>query len=112
MREKTAERIQRDLERRGVAPELSESISSHLERFTEDLTPDTYEAVLSGVVMAAGIQRRGAGTEAVRSDLEEIHRLMNDFASELHKLDEALETLAAYLVRMRTRTREPARVLH
>jgi ubiquinone biosynthesis protein UbiJ len=113
MRAKTAERIRRDLEERGVASEFSRSVSDRLEPFAGDLTADVYEAVLSGVAMAYGVHRRGdlaALQGESSSDLDEMHRLMSDFASELHKLDEALEVLAAYLTRLRTQALPPERV--
>jgi prefoldin subunit 5 len=51
--------------------------------------------------------------QRLRRDVDEIARLMEDFAAELEKLDEALKTLAAYLGRMRSRTGgEQERVLH
>ena len=46
------------------------------------------------------------------ADLEEIHHLLDGFADELRKLDEALETLAAYLVRLQCRSLPAGRTLH
>lgn len=120
MGSKTAERIRRDLEQRGVAVELSRSISTRLARFVGDLTPDIYEAVLSGVVLANGATRREASASAEEprgsadppSDLVEVQRLMKAFTTELVKLEEALETLSAYVTRMRTQTAPTDRVLH
>ncbi len=99
------ERIHADLRRRGVAAEFSASICDRLAPFSEDLTPELYDAVLSGVAMAYGVHRRGveASRESV-PNLEEVERLMGGFVSELRKLDETLETLAAYVSRMRTQT--------
>jgi hypothetical protein len=113
MRAKTIEAIRRDLERRGVAPEFSRSISDRLHRFAGDLTPDAYEAVLSGVALAYGVHRQGQdGAREDRAGLDEVQRLMGAFASELAKLEEVLETLAAYLTRMRTQTEPAHRTLH
>ena len=100
-----AKKIRQDLEKLGVAPEFSRSVSERLERFSEELPPDTYDAVLSGVAMAFGIHRKGLeGFKKTARDLEEVQRLMGGFASELRKLDEALRTLAAYVARMRRQT--------
>jgi len=102
---KDAKRIREDLEKLGIAPEFSRSVSERLERFSEELTEDSYDAVLSGVAMAYGIHRRGLeGFKKTARDLDEVQRLMNGFSGELRKLDEALRTLAAYVTRMRKQT--------
>ena len=102
-------RIREDLEKLGVAPAFSHSVSERLERFAEELTPETYDAVLSGVAVAYGIHRKGLqGFKKTARDLDEVQRLMGGFASELRKLDEALRTLTAYVSRIRTQTAEPA----
>jgi len=103
--ERHRERIGADLRRRGVASEFSASICDRLAPFSEDLTPELYDAVLSGVAMAYGVHRRGV--EASRENgpnVREVERLMGGFVSELRKLDETLETLAAYVTRLRTQT--------
>jgi hypothetical protein len=115
--ERDAERIREDLEKLGVAPDFSRSVSERLERFAADLAPDSYDAVLSGVAMAYGIHRKGLqGFKKTARDLDEVQRLMGGFASELRKLDEALRTLAAYVARMRRQTANRAvpqhRTLH
>jgi hypothetical protein len=115
--ERDAESIRADLEKLGVAPEFSGSVSERLERFAAELPPDTYHAVLSGVAMAYGVHRRGLqGFKKTARDLDEVQRLMSGFASELRKLDEALRTLAAYVARMRRQTGDRAvpehRTLH
>ena len=100
-----AKSIREDLEKLGVAPEFSRSVSERLERFSAELTPDTYDAVLSGVAMAYGAHRKGLGRfKKTARDLDEVQRLMSGFSSELRKLDEALRTLAAYVARMRRQT--------
>jgi hypothetical protein len=114
---KDAKRIREDLERLGIAPEFSRSVSQRLERFSDELTADTYDAVLSGVAMAYGIHRRGLeGFKKTARDLDEVQRLMSGFSAELRKLDEALRTLAAYVARMRRQTANRAvterRTLH
>jgi len=110
-------RIREDLEKLGVAPAFSHSVSERLERFAAELTPESYDAVLSGVAVAYGIHRRGLqGFKKTARDLDEVQRLMGGFASELRKLDEALRTLAAFVARMRRQTANPAvpqrRTLH
>jgi len=116
-REREAAGIRQDLEKLGVAPEFSQSVSERLERFAGELDPDSYEAVLSGVAMAYGVHRKGLeGFKKTARDLDEVQRLMSGFASELRKLDEALRTLAAYVARMRRQTANRAvpenRTLH
>ena len=98
-------KIRQDLERLGVAPEFSGPVSEQLKRFSTDLAPDTYEAVISGIAVAYGVHREGLqGFKETARDLDEVQRLMGGFASELRKLDEALRTLAAYVARMRRQT--------
>ena len=93
--------------------EFSDSISDRLEPFSEDLTAETYEAVLSGVTMAYGVHRRGLqGVGNDVPDVEAIEHLMSGFVSELRKLDEALETLAAYVTRLRGPTNRPPHSIH
>jgi hypothetical protein len=100
-----AKSICEDLEKLGIAPEFSRPVSEHLERSSDELTADTYDAVLSGVAMAYGIHRKGLeGFKKTARDLDEVQRLMSGFSSELRKLDEALRTLAAYVARMRRQT--------
>jgi hypothetical protein len=100
-----AKSIREDLEKLGIAPEFSRSVSERLERFSSELTGDSYDAVLSGVAMAYGIHRKGLeGFKKTARDLDEVQRLMGGFASELRKLDEALRTLATYVARMRKQT--------
>jgi hypothetical protein len=50
--------------------------------------------------MPAHAKKLPAQPDRTAADLEEIHLLLDGFADELRKLDEALETLAAYLVRL------------
>jgi hypothetical protein len=112
-----AKSIRDDLEKLGIAPEFSGPVSERLERFSDELNADTYDAVLSGVAMAYGIHRKGLeGFKKTARDLDEVQRLMSGFAGELRKLDEALRTLAAYVARMRKQTANRAvperRTLH
>jgi hypothetical protein len=114
---RNAKTIREDLEKLGVAPEFSRSVSERLERLSAELAPDSYDAVIEGVAVAYGIHRRGLqGFKKTARDLDEVQRLMGGFASELRKLDEALRTLAAYVARMRRQTADRAlpegRTLH
>jgi hypothetical protein len=62
--------------------------------------------------MAAPTKKLRVSADRMSQDLEEIHHLLDGFANELRKLDEALETLAAYLVRLQTRSAAVDRTLH
>jgi hypothetical protein len=62
--------------------------------------------------MPAHDRKRPSPAERINSDLEEIHHLLDGFANELRKLDEALETLAAYLVRLQRQAITGDRTLH
>jgi hypothetical protein len=106
--------IRAELTRRGVGEGFARAVSEQLEPFAAELPPDHVDAVIAGVALAWGVHRRSV--EAFRrtaTDLEEVQRLLASFAGELHKLDEALETLAAYAARLRTTTRPPpGRTVH
>jgi hypothetical protein len=64
---------------------------------------ESRNAILDGVEVAYRVHCGGREdlADAVR-DLNEVGRLMEDFAGELTKLDESLKTLAAFLGRMKT----------
>lgn len=105
MRREITDRIQSDLERRGLAPELSHSLSRHLAPVVGDLAPDAYEAILGGVTLAYGARGSQVRDRSrTARDLEEVQQLLCDFGTELRKLDEALEVLAAYALRLRAQT--------
>jgi hypothetical protein len=108
------EQIRNDLERRGVAAELSQMLSQQLEDEASGANSERYESLLDGVALTCGVQE-GAGAELVRSasEIREVERMMSAFAGELSKLDETLEVLAAYVRRMRTGAdARNARTLH
>ena len=105
-------RIRTDLEDRGVRPELSKALSSRLEGFADRLPAETYQAVLAGVAIACGEQQKRDGGPSMGRNLEEIQQLLGAFADELRKLDEALEVLSAYALRIRTRSEAGPRILH
>jgi len=101
-------RIRSDLMDRDIAAPLCDSIARELvarARF-DSLTHEAYEAMIEGAVLACGA-RAPQPSEVVPSDQEdpsrvrEIERMMEAFAGELHKLDESLEVLSAYVQRMR-----------
>lgn len=110
---RSAERIRADLEKRGVAADFSQALSRRLESVLVGLAPEAYEALLAGVALA---WREGRPAEAAapptRVELDEMQRLMEEFAGELRKLDEALELLTAYLTRMRAQAPARDRTLH
>jgi hypothetical protein len=62
--------------------------------------------------MSAHDKKQPSPAERIRSDLDEIHHLLDGFAVELRKLDEALETLAAYLIRLQSQAISGDRTLH
>ena len=105
--------IREDLERRGVSTEFSGSVSARLAEIAGDLSATEYDAVLEGVATAYAVHRQCENQNA-RAEAREIHRLVQDFAVELKKLDEGLRILSAYLVRMRerSRSRNSGPVLH
>jgi hypothetical protein len=62
--------------------------------------------------MPAHAKKLLAPADSIPADLEEIHHLLDGFADELRKLDEALEVLAAYLVRLQLQSPLGDRTLH
>ena len=77
------------------------------------LDPQAYEGFLTGAALtfAVHLDSRPELRESA-NDLGEMQRLMSDFSDELRKLDEALEILAAYVIRMRTQSDSKDRTLH
>ncbi len=114
MAERTLESIRADLEARGVAPELAARLAPAIVKRSPVLDPPRYQAVIAGIAFAARAQRDElARLQGAARELAEMQRLLGNFADELKKLDEALETLAAYVVRMRRpQTVAARRVLH
>ena len=106
--------IRGELERRGVGGGFARAVSEQLEPFSSELSAEHVEAVIAGVTLAWGVHRRSVESfRRTANDLEEVQRLLSSFAGELHKLDEALEMLAAYAARLRTQTGPvPTRTLH
>ena len=100
--------LHRDLVDRGLPETLARAIAEQVAAQVEALPPSTYEAFVAGVT-ASHVAHRGLGSGR---ELGEIQRLMRDFNAELQKLDEALEVLAAYVVRMRGHTAPKTPTLH
>ena len=109
-----ARRIRTDLESRGVAPEFSLLVAERLGAISPDLTSGEYNAVLNGVAAAYGVHAEARGVPVEKNaGVNEIQRLTEGFASELHKLEESLQILSAYVVRLGARSsREVATSLH
>lgn len=97
------ERIRIDLELKGVAPDVSETLSGELLVRASELTSDGYDNLLEGVALTCRMHS-GADLEIMRNacDVREVERMVRAFAGELGKLDETLEVLAAYVARMRS----------
>jgi hypothetical protein len=107
-------RIRTDLESMGVGPELSERLAQRLERLRPEPGSDVYAAALEGAAAAYDASRGDAELlEDRSSDIEEIQRLMQGFASELLKLEEGLRIISAYVLRMHNRaSRDGGGILH
>jgi len=109
-----SQEISSELERRGLSEGFARAVSAQLEPFASELDKGHFEAVLSGVALAYGVHRRAV--EAFRrtaAELDEVQHLLGSFGSELAKLDEAVEILAAYAARLRHHTKPtPPRTVH
>lgn len=114
MSERTLETIQSDLETRGVAKPLARRLAEAIAKRTSSLDGGRYQAVVAGIALAVTAQSREiAQLRRAADELGEVQRLLCSFTDELKKLDEALETLAAYVVRMKNpQPAAPRRVLH
>lgn len=109
-------KIGADLQARGIDAPLADRLARQVARQLEGRDAAAYEATLDGIALAlcaTTIEPEcSAGTG---SNLQEVERLMGAFATELGKLDEVLEVLAAYLRRMRVASVDSdgrPRVLH
>ena len=104
-RDARARRICSDLELRGVAPEFSLLVARKLGAISSDLTGREYDAVLAGVAAAYRVHADARDLPVERTiGVNEIQRLAEGFASELHKLEEGLQILSAYVVRLSARS--------
>jgi len=99
------EALRRELEQVGLAPDSAVVLAEQLERLAGALPAREYRALVDGVLL---------GQRASRPSTPELHRLLEDFAAELKKLDEGLRLLTSFLVRLRDQTAAPGaeRVLH
>ena len=96
-----------ELVRLGLAPTDAEPLADELLRLARELPAAEYRALVEGVVLGQRIRRPAAEPA---STLEgppgpALGNILEDFASELKKLDEGLRVLTAYLVRLRDETR-------
>jgi hypothetical protein len=100
-----ADALRGELERLGLAPAEAGPLAERLSRLSRDLPEREYRALLEGVAIGQRVARAPARSP-------ELSRMLEDFASELQKLDEGLRLLTAFLSRLREQTLEPARTLH
>ena len=95
------ERVQSDLENRGIDPEFSRPVAQRLVAIVSDLSAAEYAAILEGVSAAYGVHREFSGLGDVNfRQGNELQRLMEGFTGELRKLDEGLQMLSTYILRM------------
>jgi hypothetical protein len=96
-----------ELERLGLAPDAADELSERLAGLARALSEREFRALLDGVALG----RRAAHLPAPKAP--ELHRILEDFASELKKLDEGLRLLTAFLSRLRDHTAvEASKTLH
>jgi hypothetical protein len=101
-RQADPEQVRSDLEDRGIDPEFSRVIAQRLIAIAPDLSEPAYAAILDGVLAAYHVHREISGSNDARfRHGNELRRVMEGFTGELRKLDEGLQMLSAYLVRMR-----------
>jgi hypothetical protein len=101
-----ADALRGELERLGLAPAEAGPLAERLVDLSRHLPEREYRALLEGVILG----QRAARTPA-RSP--ELHRMLEDFAAELQKLDEGLRLLTAFLSRLREQTEfSIARTVH
>jgi len=99
--EAESERVRSDLEDRGVDPKFSRSVAQRLIAIVPDLSALEYAAILDGVSAAYGVCRETSGpNDAQYRHESELQRLMAGFTGELRKLDEGLQMLSTYILRM------------
>jgi len=97
----TRVKICADLLARGVDAEAAESLAGRIAAALEGKDPAAYEATLDGVALSCRARPSPLAPASGAGELQEVERLMGAFATELGKLDEVLEVLAAHLRRMR-----------
>lgn len=109
-----SERIQADLERRGLSLEVATRLSRRVCERASSSRGAEYEALLDGVSLAFTEQEDSmAEMERHVGDLQEIERLMSGFSTELGKLDEVLEVMTVHVRKMRENSPTTGdRILH
>jgi pilus assembly protein TadC len=113
--ERSVEEIQAELVARGIDAPLARRLAQAIAKRSAVLDGGRYQAVVAGVALAVAAQRSELSQLRKAADeLGEMQRLLTSFTDELKKLDEALETLAAYVARMKNPQPTPpsGRVLH
>jgi len=113
--EESTERVAADLEARGLDAAVAELVAGRIVSQLDGADRVRYDATLDGVVLSCRAHAEAAEELSHgASELREVERLVGSFATELSKLDETLEVLAAYLRRMRVAVgpEEGPRVLH
>jgi hypothetical protein len=95
------EQVRSDLEDLGIDPEFSRPVAERLVAIAPDLSVPEYAAILEGVTAAYSVHREFSEPNDARINHgNEFRRLMEGCTGELRKLDEGLQMLSAYLVRM------------
>lgn len=96
-----AQRIVRELERRGVAPGFALPVAERLASAGDPPDAAMREATYEGVRAAYEAHRNDCeALEESARNIDEIQRLMQGFAGELRKLEEGLRMVSAYVLRM------------
>jgi hypothetical protein len=104
--EAPVERLRAELERLGLPPSQAAPLAAQLVELASRRPEPEVRALLDGVVLGQRAARAGgpSGTE--------LSRILEDFASELKKLDEGLRVLGAFLTRLRGPEESEPRTLH
>ena len=106
------QRVCSELAKLGVLGEESKRIAEAIVEQLRLTGPDGYEDLLAGVRFSH--QARVdvvSDLTTMQRELRQLERLMGGFATELRKLDEVLEVLAAYARRMRSSAGEGGKQL-
>jgi hypothetical protein len=100
-RDLDVEQVRSDLEALGIDPEFSRPVAQRLVAIAPGLTAAEYAAILDGVTAAYSVHRDRTGSSDVGANHgNELRRLMEGCTGEIRKLDEGLQMLSAYLLRM------------
>jgi len=102
-RAKLEARVREDVELQGVIGEEGKRVARAVVDVAIANGAESYAFLLQGIRIANDA-RGDVAADLARSnrELQQLDRLMRGFSSELRKLDEVVEVLAAYLRRMRT----------